>query len=375
MDVQPCPLCGYDAATLPCAHCRLETTEPSLDGDRPGSFGGVVAGLSAVPRGLLFLARTRGVKRFLIPPFVLTAALFAFLFGWALGWVGELLEAAEMQDVDRLGLEEGWLLTIVEWLVEKSFVLWMAQLSGVLVVLILSSLIAMWTFSIVYEALAGPFLDEIQGRFEKRWFGTDPRNAIERPTDVPVRRCALLSSLAGLAAVALLAWWWFLDGALAWFVLASVPLPFILLGLVDLEYGKWLVWVAQVEGRTLFVSVKAALFAGILLAICFPLRFIPFGIGYVLFGSIAGFTTALSLLDIPFSRRQWSFQHRVRFLRTHALPNIAFGAVASVLFMIPFVGPVLMVPAASIGGVWLLCRLDKRNLRPAEPGVASSARR
>lgn len=367
MDVQPCPTCGYDAATLPCPHCGGRSAEPSLAGEGPGAFGGLVAGLTAVPRGLGFLIRTRGIKRFLIPPFVLTAGLFGALFGWALGWVGELLEAARLQDVEQLGLEEGWLLTTVEWLVEKSFVVWMAQLSGFLVVIVLSSLIAMWTFSIVYEALSGPFLDEIQGRLERTWFGTDPRDAIERPTDIPVRRCALLSTLGGLFGLALLAWWWFGDGATAWFALASVPLPFVLLGLVDREYGQWLVWVAQVEGRTLFVSVKAALFAGILLTICFPLRFIPFGIGYVLFGSIAGFTTALSLLDIPFSRRQWSFRARVGFLKAHALAHVAFGAVASLVFVIPFIGPIVMVPAASIGGLWLVCRLEKTGLREARP--------
>ena len=374
MDVQPCPLCGYDAETLPCRHCGGTTAEPSLAGDPPGAFGSALLGLGAVPRGLVFLARAKNVKRLLIPPFVLTAGLFAALIGWALGWVGEFLEAAQLQDVERLGLDEGWLLTTVEWLVEKSFVIWMAQASTFLVVLALSSLIAMWTFSIVYEALSGPFLDEIQGRFERRWFGTDPRDAIERPTDIPVRRCALLSSLAGLFALALLSWWWFTQSSLAWVALAAVPFPFVVLGLVDREYGRWLSWVVEVEGRTLFVSVKAALFAGILLAICFPLRFIPFGIGYVLFGSIAGFTTALSLLDIPFSRRQWSFRSRVRFLKTHALAHIAFGAVASVLFVIPFIGPVLMVPAASIGGVWLVCRLEKtglRSLADARPDAGS----
>ena len=374
MTVQPCPVCGYGAPTLPCRHCGCEAREPSLQGDGPGAFRGVAAGLSAVPRGLAFLARTPKVKRLLIPPFLLTSVLFGVLFGWAFGWVFEFLEAAELQDVDRLGLDEGWVLTTVEWLVQKSFVVWMAQLSGFLVVLVLSSLIAMWTFSIVYEALSGPFLDEIQGRFEERWFGENPRDALQRPTDIPVRRCALLSSIAGVFSAALLTWWWFLTGPLAWLALLALPLPFVVLGAWDREYGKWLRWVAQVEGHTLFVSVKAALYAGILLTLCFPLRFIPFGIGYVLFGSIAGFTTALSLLDIPFSRRQWSFRTRVDFLKRHALANIAFGAVASLLFMIPFIGPVLMVPSASIGGVWLLCRLDKGNLRPGQAADESAGR-
>ena len=47
-----------------------------------------------------------------------------------------------------------------------------------------------WTFSIIYEALAGPFLDEMQGRLEERWFGHDPRATIERPTRLPAKLCA-----------------------------------------------------------------------------------------------------------------------------------------------------------------------------------------
>ena len=49
----------------------------------------------------------------------------------------------------------------------------------------------------------------------------------------------------------------------------------------------------------------------------------------------------------------------------HNLPAVtAFGVVASVLFLIPVLGPVLMVPAASAGGLWMVCRLDKNFLRP-----------
>ena len=111
MDVQPCPVCGYGAPTLPCRHCQCEAREGSLQGDGPGAFRGFAAGLSAVPRGLAFLARTPKVKRLLIPPFLLTAGLFTVLFGWAFGWVGEFLEAARLQDVSQLGLDEGWVLT------------------------------------------------------------------------------------------------------------------------------------------------------------------------------------------------------------------------------------------------------------------------
>ena len=110
--------------------------------------------------------------------------------------------------------------------------------------------------------------------------------------------------------------------------------------------------------------MKAALLAGLALVFLTPLHFIP-GIGSFLFGILAGFPTAITLLDIPFSRRQWSTSQRVAFVRKNFLPVTAFGAVCGLLFVIPVLGPIIMVPSASIGGLWLICRFDKSALRPS----------
>jgi len=40
-----------------------------------------------------------------------------------------------------------------------------------------------------------------------------------------------------------------------------------------------------------------------------------------------------------------------------------FGATAGLVFAIPLLGPIVAVPAASIGGMWLVIRLDKSFLR------------
>jgi uncharacterized protein involved in cysteine biosynthesis len=113
---------------------------------------------------------------------------------------------------------------------------------------------------------------------------------------------------------------------------------------------------------TLWVSVKAAALAGALLVLLLPLKFVPV-VGFLLFGLAAGFTTAISLLDIPCERRRWSLRQRLAFLARHLPAIVAFGCVSSLLFVLPFVGPVLMVPAASLGGLWMLVRLDKDFLR------------
>ncbi len=357
----PCRLCGYHAPGSECPHCAHRSTAPSLQGDPVGPLRGILDGLRAIPKGFLILASTRRTKRFLIPPVLLTAIAFLALFWWSWGLVDLLVEATE-EGVGSLGLEEGWFKSVVVWLLDRQVILWLVKLGGFLLWIVLSSVVALYTFSIVYEAIAGPFLDEIQGRIEERWFGKNPRNAIQRPTDIPVKRCVLLSTVAGIPAGGLLIAWWILSGTSAWICFALIPLPFLVAAAWDREYAIWLWWVARVEGGTLWVSIKASVVVGILLVLFFWLKFIPV-IGLPLFMAIAGFGTAITLLDIPFSRREWSLSKRLQFTAHNVLPVTAYGVVASLLFLIPVFGPLVMVPAASIGGLWLVVRLDKDTLR------------
>jgi uncharacterized protein involved in cysteine biosynthesis len=96
-------------------------------------------------------------------------------------------------------------------------------------------------------------------------------------------------------------------------------------------------------------------------------------VGFPLFMAIAGFGTAITLLDIPFSRREWPLSKRLQFMVHNAGAVTGFGLVASLLFLIPIIGPLVMVPAASIGGLWLVVRLDKDSIRPLELRRPSSA--
>jgi uncharacterized protein involved in cysteine biosynthesis len=378
MTQYPCPRCGYHAPQLPCPHCAHPLTEEpqgttgdaSLRGTLSGPARGIVDGLRAVPMGLYLLMTTSGVKRWLVPPLIGTTILFVLLFTWLWELLQDLVSAVEITDPQSLGLDEGWLREAVVWILEGGFLTWAAQASSWLLFAALFFVAILWTFSILYEALAGPFLDEIQGRLEIRWFGADPRSSLERPTDLPTERCALFSAIASLPAVACLTLWWIGTGALSWLYLLGIPASFLLVSLADGRYRTWLAWVIRVEGKTLFVSVKAAGLAGLLLVAFIWVKFIP-GIGPFLFVSLAGFTTALSLLDIPFSRRGWPLSMRLAFLRRNFLPAVAYGAVAGLFFLLPVVGPILMVPSASVGGLWLLCRLDKDGLRP--PGERRAA--
>jgi uncharacterized protein involved in cysteine biosynthesis len=360
MKVVPCRLCGYHAPGASCPHCRLKPREAALSVPVRGALRGVSIGLAALPRGAVYLAGTRGVKRWLLPPFVLTLFTFAFLFVWAWRALASLLERLNASGGIELG--EGWWRSALEWIVNTGLLAWLAPLTSFAVLLVVGILVSLWTFSLVYEAFSGPFLDEVQGRIEKRWFGEDPRDTISRPADIASSRCWAISSIAALIAMACVLAWWLVDARWSWWLLAAIPLPFLVAARIDRPYGRWLAWVAKTEGATLWVSIKASLLAAVLLICFLPLKFVPF-VGPLLFACVAGFATAISLLDIPFSRRGWPLSMRLAFMLRNLPAVVAFGLVSGLLFLVPIAGAVLMVPASSVGGLWLVCRLDKQRLR------------
>lgn len=306
MTIVPCSLCGYHAPLAECPHCGGTPLEKSLRARPAGQMSGTLTGFWALPKGLAILFRSPWMGVYLLPPLVITGTAFALAAWWTYAWLQRLLEAARLQSIESLGLEPGFWQDVLAWCLQHGVVLALAKASGTLVFLVSMSFVALWTFSIVYELIAGPFLDAVQGRLEARWFGRDPRQT--------------------------------LDGT------------------------GWRAFVVA-EARTLLASLQATLLAFFVMAAFFWLKFVPV-LGYFLFAGVAGFATALSLLDIPLSRRRWSFLQRLEFVLAHMPAVLAFGLSASVLFMIPILGPIVGVPAASFGGLWLCCRLDKTSLRP-----------
>ncbi len=365
MNTTPCPLCGYEATGPACPHCELTTTDPSLAKPGADPVTAIIDGFRAVPTGLYLLLTTRGVKRLMVPPVLITGLLFCWFLYILLSFVWNFVDAIKLDDPSQLEIETEWLRSAAEWLMAGKIAAYAAQISSGILAFFAGLFLMWWVGSILYEAIAGPFLDEIQGRFEKKWFGKNPRDEIERPTKLPTSRCATLSVIAGVPAFGILALWWVSSGLVAWFFLFLVPVPFFVLGLVVREYGKWLGWVVRVEGRTLLVSLKASALAFLFLIPAGFLKLVVPVFGPILFVLLAGFATSITLLDIPFSRRQWPLALRMKFLIMNLLPMMAFGVVSALLFTVPVIGPLLMVPSASIGGLWLICRLDKNNVRPA----------
>lgn len=383
MNAPACPRCGYAAPPAqPCPTCG-EAASKNAPGPCVRGWAGVPLALVALPRGLALLAGTPGTKRWLLPPFLLTSGLVVALFLWARRAIGRLAERARPDDLQLPewawveSLPESWswvrstysaLSGALEWLAGALVSFLLAQPFQLLTTFLVGSLVVWYGASIVYEALAGPFLDEVQARVEARWYGADPRAALERPEGLGSDAALRLLSLgvaAGVGgalvlglALGLPAWIW----GLAFPVGLSLPLA------LDPGYGRWLAWFTRVELRALLAGLQgAAISLGILL-LALPLYLVPV-VGYFLYAAATGVATATSLLDIPLERRGWPFRARLRLLVRHAPTWIAFGVLSGLLLAVPLVGPLLFVPTTSLGGLWLLCRLDKSGL--TEASVAS----
>jgi uncharacterized protein involved in cysteine biosynthesis len=311
----PCRTCGYHSPTAECALCAHAPREASLRAPRERGLARFGEGFRALGQGLRILLATPRTKRLLVPPCLLSAAVFALLFGWAWSWVSGVLA-----DMDR-GLEAhlaelpALLRPVVAWLVHTGTLIVSARLLAFLVLALAASLVFLWCFSVVYEACCGPFLDSVQARIEARWFGCDPRERLEEAGARP-------------------------------------------------RFGRRL----RRELGTLLTSLKASLLALFVMLAFLWVKFVPL-LGVPLFAVVAGFATALTLLDIPFSRRRWTLAQRLEFLRAHLPEWISLGIASGLCFVLPILGPLVGVPVASVGGLWLFVRLDKSGLRaPARPG-------
>jgi uncharacterized protein involved in cysteine biosynthesis len=148
-----------------------------------------------------------------------------------------------------------------------------------------------------------------------------------------------------------------LSGGAGWWSLAA-PIAALLATLWQRAAWSRLRAEAGRELRTLSTSIKSSLLAFAIIVAFLWLHLVPL-VGAPLHAVVAGFATALTLLDIPFSRRGWSLAERWTFLRRHAATLTAFGLATGLVFLVPILGPLFGVPSASVGGLWLLARLDK----------------
>ncbi|MDF1797681.1 MAG: EI24 domain-containing protein [Planctomycetota bacterium] len=364
-----CPVCGFGRADFE-ARTIGETTRRPPTGKGPSrGIGALVAGALAFPTGLgIFFGNPR-IKRYLLPPLALAMVVFVVVIAWTRGLLSDFLDqnlGTGDEDVVLDSFDPGWWRSSLEWLLNDAWGLELLRGSSWILFLLLATVLAWYCFSLVYELFAGPFLDEVHGIIEERWFGADPRKALDRPTDLAASICArncwilgVVGSLAFAFAFWQLTWpWLLLSFALfaAPFLAAMTPsgLPILREGK---QFGVWLRWVVSFESRSLWIGLEMSLISLLFMVVFLPLYLVPL-FGPFLYSGAVGMGTAIGMLDLPLERRGWSLSQRIALVSRHPLPIMAFGVVTGAAFTVPIIGPMLSVPAASLGAMWLICRLD-----------------
>ena len=116
--------------------------------------------------------------------------------------------------------------------------------------------------------------------------------------------------------------------------------------------------------RTVFDSIRLALFAAVVAVCIFLLALLPV-VGtvtsFVLQALLGGWVLTVELTSVPFERRGLRYRHRKRALRQNRSMALGFGAATVVSFLIPL-GAIVVMPAA-VAGATLLSR---RILQPGE---------
>jgi uncharacterized protein involved in cysteine biosynthesis len=368
--VIPCPVCGYDAPEAFCRHCGGAPREATLRGAPPRGWKAALAGIQALPMGAWILLKTPRVKRMIVPAVVLTFIAFGVLLGGALEGAHALVAHMKRAGPDQIAADAGWFAKSLHAAAGSGVVMAVVEGGALVLTLVVLVFVGVWTFSVVYEAIGGPFFDTIQGRIEVRWFGKDPRETLQPRAEIAASRATWMTIVCAAAAIALVAAFFAWRSGLAWLLLLCVPAPFLVAGRLDATYGAWLARTVGTEGRSLLVSLQASLVSLVIMALLVWVYFIPF-IGYPMFSGLAGFAASITLIDIPCSRRSWTLGQRLRFVFGNFVPVLLLGVATSFVFIVPILGPIVGIPCASIGGQWLLCRLDKSRLRPrSAPAIA-----
>lgn len=352
-----CPVCGHarPPASI-CPVCGGAPRDARLARPARSLVARVTAGASAPFVGLSALLTLRGLKRWVVPPtigavLVLSAALYGL-------WT--VLAEATASDGDVELSFPGWLAWsegTVEWLAELPWL----RTGGVIAFLLVAALVWWFLYAIVFEVLAGPFLARMQARAEDHWFGGHG-GVPEHPFES--KGLALLGLAVGVGAVVA----WFAPG---WWAALGFGVPFAVLWLALRAFRGWFGAFVRVEGGS---AVQGLVVAGVALVgtvLFLPLHLVPI-VGSYAAATAAGFFLALGTLDLALERRGWSLDGRFAFARRSMGALVAFGAVNGFLFGFPVIGPLLMLPSASLGGTWLVAKLDLSGLSGGTDGARPS---
>ncbi|MEZ5976898.1 MAG: EI24 domain-containing protein [Planctomycetota bacterium] len=358
--LDPCPACGHPRDGAICRLCGGAPADRRLERRARAVHEQVSAGLVAPFVGLGALFELRGVKRWIVPPTVASALVLVGLLLWLWEEIASWTSGGERVDLDMGWFS--WMETPVEWVVNLP---WMRS-GGVLAFVLVAALVWWFGYAIVFEVLAGPFLSRMHGRAEEHWLGGAAKEGD------PFESRGLLITMAAASLGALGAWIAFgAFGGVAALAMFAAPLVVALLLLP--RFRTWFVPFVATEGRSALQGLVVAGVALVGMVLFLPFHLVPVVGSWIAAGG-AGFFLALGSLDLALDRRGWSLDRRFGLARRRVPALLAFGALCAFLFGVPVIGPLVMLPAASLGGAWLVCKLDKGDGRISGPPPLGSAR-
>ncbi len=360
-----CPVCGHRIHVEHaggggwCEHCGGAPHERSLAARASNFAAQVGAGFAAPLHGLTALLRVRGAARLVAPPTLVSALLLTAALVWL--WQTLARATADASDVDLVFWTWlGWLEGPVEWVLNLP---WMR--AGGTLAFVLAAVFAWWFgYALVFGLVAGPFLARLQARVEEHWLaasgtrgastasGTSTASA-DHPYEV--RGLALLGAALAVGALGV----WFADGLAAAALFAA---PTVVLFAALAPFRGWLLAFVALEGRSAVQGLVVAAVTGVGALLFLPFHLLPF-VGQLIAAAGTGFFVALGLLDLALERRAWPLARRFAFARRSLPALVSFGLVCGFVFGVPILGPIVMLPAASLGGAWLVTKLDKQSLR------------
>ena len=220
------------------------------------------------------LARAKSLRRFVWAPIALSFVIVSLLLVPGYGAVEDVVEWT-------VGFVPGWL----DWLGAMLAVL----------LYILGTLLAVWTFGFVAVLLSSPFLGILSARAEREAFGSGP-NYQENPAG------AMASALAREGRKLA----YHLPRLACLFVLTLVPVINVAAPLLWFAFGAWML--------------------------------------------------ALQFVDYASENRGLKLDDTIALLRAHRGPAFGFGAVVVLLMAVPFAA-LIVIPAATCGGAMLWRRL------------------
>lgn len=107
-------------------------------------------------------------------------------------------------------------------------------------------------------------------------------------------------------------------------------------------------------------ALRTLLWQLVWIVITLPFLLVP-GVGFLPMFAVVAWFSGLGFVDVPLARYDFRLRHRRAFIRRHRAAIFGLGVVMEILFLVPFLG-LLLLPLGVIGGTLLFVETDWERL-------------